>query len=434
MSGEVLEADLREAARVLVDRGRLRPESEPELYRTAVKGQAALAALFRSELGWTCEVLEVAQLVRVHKRRADVPGDRGPSLARERGRRVLLSQEALLLVCLVCEQLWRRPRMSVRELMQALAQVCAEEAATGTLPQVSWVAGEGVSKQQARYHRQNLVDALQVLAAEGSLETDADVERVVFDEDADMVVTASRDRLAARFSSLSPALLGLDRLPATEHATALSAASLLEPVPVEPEQGAPVEERRLQALRRLVDDPAVDPFDEVTPGTAYLHTLAGRERGLALLANLGLGVTVRRDWWEVTDPTGLGSALDFPTGRRMERQAALALLAYLAEQHAARDPLRVEDVVNLLETVRETVPNWAAGHRMQLPALARAAIEELVAVRLLTPVAGEGEEQWRPTPGVHLWRVRVTHAARTAKEPQHGAANGDGIEPDEGDA
>ncbi|GAA4027141.1 DUF2398 family protein [Streptomyces plumbiresistens] len=431
MSGEVLEADLREAARVLVDRGRLRAEAEPELYRAAVKGQAALAGLFRSELGWTFEVLEVAQLVRLHKRRVDVPGDRGPSVARGGGRPVLLSQEALVLVCLVCEQLWRRPRLSVRELMQALAQVCAEEAASGGLPRVQWVAGEGTSKQEARWHRQNLVDALQVLEAEGSVEADSDLERVVVDEDADLVVTASRDRLAARFSSLSPALLGLDVLPPQEHAAALSTASLLDPVAPEPDQTASLEERRLQALRRLVDDPGVDPFDEQTSGTAYLHTLAGRERGLALLAGLGLGVTVRRDWWEVTDPSGLGTAMDFPNGRRMERQAALALLAHLSERDRAGSVVQVGDVVELLEGVRAVMPNWAAGHKAQLPALARAAISELTAARLLVPVVGEAE-QWQATPGVHLWRVRVAHAARGTAGPEPGEASG--VEPTEGDA
>ncbi|MGW6309109.1 DUF2398 family protein [Streptomyces niveus] len=431
MSGEVLEADLRDAARVLVDRGRLRAEAEPELYRAAVKGQAALAGLFRSELGWTFEVLEVAQLVRLHKRRVDVPGDRGPSVTRGGGRPVLLSQEALVLVCLVCEQLWRRPRLSVRELMQALAQVCAEEAAAGGLPRVQWVAGEGTSKQEARWHRQNLVDALQVLEAEGSVEADSDLERVVVDEDADLVVTASRDRLAARFSSLSPALLGLDVLPPQEHAAALSTASLLDPVGPEPDQVASLEERRLQALRRLVDDPGVDPFDEQTSGTVYLHTLAGRERGLALLAGLGLGVTVRRDWWEVTDPSGLGTAMDFPNGRRMERQAALALLAHLSERDRAGSVVQVGDVVELLEGVRAVMPNWAAGHKAQLPALARAAIGELTAAGLLVPVVGEAG-QWQATPGVHLWRVRVAHAARGAAGPEPGEASG--IGPVEGDA
>lgn len=430
MSSEVLEPDLRDAARALVDQGRLRAEVEPELYRAAVKGQAALAGLFRSELGWTLEVLEVARLVRLHKRRSDVPGDRGPSVARGGSRKVLLSQEALVLVCLVCEQLWRRPRMSVRELMQALAQVCAQEAAAGGLPRVQWVAGEGTSKQDARRHRQNLVDALQVLEDEGSVQADSDLERIVVDEDADLVVTASRDRLAARFSSLSPALLSLDALPAEEHASALSTASLLDPVVPEPDGVASLEERRLRALRRLVDDPGLDPFDEEAPGMAYLHTLAGRERGLVLLASLGLAVTVRRDWWEVTDPSGLGSEMDFPNGRRMERQAALALLAHLAGRDQAGSVVRVGDVVELLEGVRAVAPRWAAGHA-QLAVLARAAIGELVAARLLVPVAGE-VERWRATPGVHLWRVRVAYAARGEGQAPRGDAGG--VERAEGDA
>ncbi|MFD8922303.1 hypothetical protein ACFV0Y_31435 [Streptomyces sp. NPDC059569] len=76
------------------------------------------------------------------------------------------------------------------------------------------------------------------------------------------------------------------------------------------------------------------------------------------------------------------------------------------------------------------MPNWAAGHKAQLPALARAAIGELATARLLVPVVGE-TEQWQATPGVHLWRVRMAHAARDAAGPEPGRAFG--AETGEGD-
>jgi hypothetical protein len=107
------------------------------------------------------------------------------------------------------------------------------------------------------------------------------------------------------------------------------------------------------------------------------------------------------------------------------------LLAHLAERDRAGFVVQVGDVVELLEEVRAVMPNWAAGYKAQLPALARAAIGELAAARLLVPMAGEAE-QWRATPGVHLWRVRVAHAARGTAGPEPGGTSG--IEPSEGDA
>ncbi|MFE0154694.1 DUF2398 family protein [Nonomuraea sp. NPDC059007] len=413
MSGLYLDADLCEAARTLAATGRLRAECDPEYYRAAVKGRHDLAAFFRHQFGWTLEVLEVAELVRLHKRRVDVPADRGPRLERGRGDGPLAPKDVLVCVALVCEQLWRRSRMSLRELLQAIAHVCASEARQGTLPEFQVVAPDGVGKQAARRNRQHLVDALKLLVAEGTITVDADLDHAVDDEDSDLVVTAARDRLAAKFSSLSPVLLGLDALPPERHVAALSARSLLDREDVT-DAGTPpsLEDRRLRMMRRLVDDPATDPSDDQTEGSPYLHTLSGRERALNVIGSLGYAAAVRRDWWQVTDPTGVGTGTSFPNGRRTERQAALALLAALPHREDPMAPLPVSEVLGVLEKAREKLPRWAAAYSGRLSALARAAAAELVAVGLLREDR-EDPGIWHPTPGIHLWRVRVRPSATT---------------------
>lgn len=422
----LLSPDLREAARQLVASGRIRAETDPERYKAALAGRKELADFFREELGWAVEPLDVARLVRLHKRRNDPPADRGPRLLRDGRPGPMAPPVVLILVMLVCEQLWRRPRVTLRELLQAIAQVCAAEAPSGRLPVFRVVAGDGISKKEAQQNRQYLVDALKLLEAEGSVTVDADLDRVATDEDSDLVVTAMRDRLAAKLSSLSPMLLGLNELPPAQHAAALSAEFLADrPGDELDDLGAmTVRDRRLQAVRRLVDDPAASPFGDGDQ-IPYLHTISGRERALTVTASLGLATSVRRDWWEVTDPSGLGSGTDFPNGRRTERQAALALLASLPRRHDPSAPLPLAEITMVLEDARASLPRWAAAYDGRLHALARAAAGELAAVGLLH----HDEEQadyWLPTPGIHLWRVRV-------RQPEPGARAGSGA-PQPGEA
>ncbi|MBW4721501.1 DUF2398 family protein [Saccharothrix obliqua] len=407
-----LAPELREPARRLVATGRIRAETDAESYRAAIRGRRQLTDFFRSELGWELEIVESAELVRLHKRRADVPAGRGPRLRRDGREAHLASKEVLALVALVCEQLWRRPRMSLRELMQAIAQVCAAEEPTGGLPRFKVVATDGTGKADARTSRLNLVDALKLLVAEGSIAVDADLERIAGQDDGDLVVSASRERLAMKFSSLSPALLGLDALEPERHVAALSADVLTDDVTAHDEPT--VDDRRLLAMRRLIDDPAADPLDDPAP-MPYLHTPTGRERALEVVAALGFSTTARRDWWEVTDPSGVGTLVAFPNGRRNERQAALALLDAVNRRPDPRSALGIAEIVELFEHVRTTLPRWAAAYEHRLPALARAAAAELVAVGLLVPLH---HDTWRPTPGVHLWKVRVQqNAAEPTEEP-----------------
>ena len=250
-------------------------QTDPERYKAALAGRKELADFFREELGWAVEPLDVARLVRLHKRRSDPPAGRGPRLLRDGRPGPMAPPVVLILVMLVCEQLWRRPRVTLRELLQAIAQVCAAEAPSGRLPAFRVVAGDGISKKEAQQNRQYLVDALKLLEAEGSVTVDADLDRAATDEDSDLVVTAMRDRLAAKLSSLSPMLLGLNELPPAQHAAALSAEFLADrPADELDDLGAMTVRKAPQALRRLVDDPAASPFSD-SDQIPY-HTISGR--------------------------------------------------------------------------------------------------------------------------------------------------------------
>ncbi|MEU4645732.1 DUF2398 family protein [Micromonospora sp. NPDC023814] len=323
MTQRLLDPDLADAARHLILTCRISSADDPVRYRAVLRGRREITDFFRTELGWTLHIHDVGGMVRLHKRRDDVPGDRGPRLQRRSGRGELAPAQVLVLAALVCEQLWRRPRISLRELLQSVAQVCAAEAATGRLPAFRIVAADGVSKREAQAARANIVDAIKLLQMDGEISVDADLDRAVTDENAEVFITADRDSLANKFASLSPTLLSLsDRAP-SQHVATLTAISLpdAEPDAVAQRQ-ASVEGRRLTALRRVADDPAADPEDDPNP-VGYLATSTGRERALNIAAALGLVASVRRDWWEITDPTGSASDFDFPQGRKTERQGAL---------------------------------------------------------------------------------------------------------------
>jgi hypothetical protein len=63
--------------------------------------------------------------------------------------------------------------------------------------------------------------------------------------------------------------------------------------------------------------------------------------------------------------------------------------------------------------VRDQLPRWAAAYTGRLSVLGRAAAAELVAAGLLTEA--DETDRWQPTPGIHLWRVRVRHGEPSAR-------------------
>ena len=431
----VLDPDLAEAARRLIAQARLLAEREPELHRAAVRGRTELTRFFATELGWTLDVLEPGDMVRLHKRRHDVPSERTPRLRRSGREQTVAPRLVLIMTALVCEQLWRRPRMTLNDLLQAVAQVCAADSEQGLLPRFVVVPGDGVTKREAHANRQSLVDALRLLQADGTIAVEGDLDQAA-EGASDGIVAASRDRLAAKFSSLSPSLLKLSQLVPHRHADALTAELLVDDIEAtepytddvaDPEFSSETQEqptsdrrggradttrRRQQAIRRLVDDPGTDPRSD-----DYLQTSTGRNRALNVLHALGLAATVRRDWWQVTDPSGLGSALDFPNGRRSERQAALALLDHLSNRTLTDDghelPVAIEEMTQIFEQVRAQLPRWAAAYDQRLSALAEAATDELIAAGFLIEIPATNDafdidaRRWLPTPAVRMWRIKV---------------------------
>ena len=79
----------------------------------------------------------------------------------------------------------------------------------------------------------------------------------------------------------------------------------------------------------------------------------------------------------------------------------------------------------MLEDARASLPRWAAAYDGRLHALARAAADELAAVGLLHHDE-EQADHWHPTPGIHLWRVRVRQPEPSvraeSRAPQPGEA------------
>lgn len=449
----MLNPDLAEPARRLIAQARLLAEREPELYRAAVRGRTELTRFFATELGWTLDVLEPGDMVRLHKRRHDVPGERTPRLRRSGREQTVAPRLVLVMTALVCEQLWRRPRMTLNDLLQTVAQVCAADSEQGLLPRFVVVPGDGVTKREAHTNRQCLVDALRLLQADGTITVEGDLDQAA-DGAGDGIVAASRDRLTAKFSSLSPSLLRLSQLPPHRHAEALTADLLVDdseatvlpaddvadpgpppgtqvPAASERREGrADTTRRRQQAIRRLVDDPGADPRSD-----DYLQTSTGRNRALNVLHALGLVATVRRDWWQVTDPSGLGSALDFPNGRRSERQAALALLDHLSSRALTDDgrerPVAIEEMTQRFEQVRARLPRWAAAYDQRPQALAEAAADELVAAGFLIEIRPGHEpfdvdtRQWQPTPAVRMWRIKVVTRTTDPVDAPTGATAAD---------
>lgn len=548
---QLLDPDVRAAAQHLLLRCRVTAEDDPELYRSLVRHRSQVTAFFAAHLDWTVVVSETAQMVRLRKRRSDPPSARGP-MVRRSDREILATREVMVLAALVCEQLWRRPRMALRELLQAVSQVSAAETDAGTLPAFRIVASDGRNKAEASRSRQHLLDALVLLNNRGLLSADADLERARQDDTVDLVITANRERLALEIASVSPSVLQLNRRPPHAHVRALSAATLLDAGPPEStggnghdsgygthvdsesatrdgvlngtaevardvdftddqgdlgegprredeedagRQGAntdngtasaaqraagarlgtsppgtfggrarvPAEMARARAaaaLRRVVDDPGLDPTSDLvvglegsagdgsvggvfagnSTGPGYLESITGRDRALTVAAALSMTVTARQDWWVITDPSGRATADDFPIGRRAERQAALALLDWVVrrgdDQAGAPQPLpttpapmdvgpwdgvvTVDDIVAVFEQAIVRVPRWARSYQRSLPALARAAAAQLVNAGLLVSTTdaettmeprGAAANAWRCTPGIHLWRVHVAYQA-----------------------
>lgn len=399
--GRRLDADLAGPARHLLATGLLARTDRPEEYRVGVRNLAELEFWFAGRFGWKIVHLRRAEALRLFKRSDTAPADRGPVVP-EAARAVASARvaaasripgkpagaEVLAILWVVCAQLWRRPKVTLRTLQADVSRACAAD--PSRLPAFAVVAdSDGVTLGQAQRSRRTLVDAIVLLAHLGVLDVATEIDSARTDDTVDVVITASEEMLGNLLACPPPSLLDLDEAPADAHVGLLGAAEL-GGVDRRDEPGR----RREAAMRAVVDDPTATA--EAHP---YLGTSAGRPEALTVLADVGLVVTARSDAWQITDPTGEVTDRRFPRGRSMIRQAALLLLARVQDGGA----LARTDALDVLAAVRADLPTWAASHP-RLQGLLDHAAAELAEMGL---VVDDGETL-NPTPAARLWDVRVT--------------------------
>jgi uncharacterized protein (TIGR02678 family) len=434
----VADTEVGQVIAALLRRPLLTAEHNPDVFRLAVLHRDELVAWFSSTTGWRVEIQAADGLCRLYKRRADPPADRAPQLLRQhRAARRPAPPLVLVLLCLVCEQLWRHPETSFNDLQRALVQSCAAEADSGRLPRFQPVAPTGREHARASADRVALVDAIRVLADWRVIVVDRPLEVIEQDDRADLVVTARRERLAALLAGPSPTLLDVDLDQPATHVPLLCADQAELPEHASASQRDL--RRRHTALRAVLDDPGVTPDTDGEAG-GYLASVTGRRQALDTAAAAGLVCTVRRDWWVVADPAGTTTDLDFPHSRAHEQHAALLLLAELRHRDDPAAPVTLEVATALLRAHLDRRPWWAARYRGPSGArrLAARAACQLVEVGVLQPASAEesagtemGAVAWVPTPAIHLWQVRVADAIGTPGPTAGEAGNSSG---DTGDA
>ncbi|MEU9074425.1 DUF2398 family protein [Kitasatospora sp. NPDC048538] len=388
-------------------------EDDPELFGLASAHQREVAAWFDHTVGWRFEVYRSEGLCRLYKRRVDPPSDRGPVVRRGKSGEVPASPLVLVLASLICEQLWRSTQATFNDLQRAVVQACGTEAELGRLPRFRPVADVGEKQATAGAHRRAFIDALLLLESWHVIESDVALDQLEQDQGLDLVITARRERLALLIASVAPSLLDIDVDRPDTHAAALCAdqRDLPEDAPVKAQE----RRRRHVAMRAVMDDPGVVP-DPATEAGKYLSSYTGREHAMTAAAAAGLVCTVRRDWWSVSDPYGRSTDLTFPTGRSLEQHGALLLLEALVGRDEPMEWFGIEWASSQLRRELAERPWWA--RRYQGPggerSLAEAGIRQLLSAGIVSadPPPGSG---WRPTPAVHLWQVRVSHATSAAK-------------------
>jgi len=329
----------------------------------------------------------------------------------------------LTLLCLVCEQLWRHPETSFQDLQRAIAQTCAAEAGAGRLPAFQPVALDGRGHAQARAHRVALVDAIRLLSAWHVVTVDRPLEVAEQDEQADLAITARRERLLALMACPSPTLLDIDLDRPDAHVPLLCSDQAQLPDHASANQHDL--RRRHVALQAVLDDPGVRPEGDGEAGR-YLGSTPGRRLALDSAAAAGLTCTVRRDWWVIADPVGTTTDLDFPHSRSQEQQAALALLSGLAGREDPTAPFGTSVATLIMRTHMDLRPWWAGRYHTANGAhrLAEQALEVLAQAGIVD-VVDQGAGMWQPTPAIHVWQVHIHEPSDDAEDTGRGLGEGD---------
>ncbi len=381
-------------------------EGEPDVFRLAVHHGDDISRWFKAATGWRFEVYPTDGFCRLYKRRRIPPADRAPRLIRkQRSARRSASPLVLTLLCLVCEQLWRHPETSFQDLQRAIAQTCATEAGAGRLPAFQPVAPDGQGQGRARAHRVALVDAIRLLASWCVVSVDRPLEIAEQDEQADLAISARRERLLALLACPSPTLLDINLDQPDAHVSLL--CSDQAELPEHASAGQHDLRRRHVALQAVFDDPGVRP-ETATEAGGYLGSTPGRRLALDSAAAAGLTCMVRRDWWVIGDPVGVTTDLDFPHGRSQEQQAALVLLSELARREDPTAAFSTDEATVIMRGHLDLRTWWASRYRTANGAqrLAEQAIQVLNQAGILD-TDDRGSETWQPTPAIHIWQIHI---------------------------
>lgn len=401
------------AIRALLARPLIRRNSNADAFRNIMVHRNHLKRWFEENLGWRLQIDLPAGIVRLHKRTSAPDPRRG--LRRSGAARRPFDPLRYQLLALCCAQLLRRPHVTLGDLADGLARVTGSDASLLDFDPVRHA------------HRVAFVDVLVWLREAGALDTTAgDLEGFASAEKRDAVLRAD--------SSVIPLLLSTDtppsrvRVPAEPanvgHAQADAWVRELtrEPryglAPTDPSQ-AEREQRvqwaRHQALRRLLDDPAVDLAALPSAVRDYLESPSGREKVMREVAAAGLECERHADVWLAIDPTREASDTPPLFGSRLsvvQQTAGILLNALIGiDQDDVRRPLA--RTTSALEATFDAElrrhRKWAQGARQAgVPATCADALELLEAFGLVTR---DGDEV-RPRPAAGRFLVEQDTASR----------------------
>ena len=346
------------AIRALLASPLLLRRKDEDLFRLVATDRTALQGWFEHNLGWRLHVDIRAGIARLHKRTNDPDPRRG--LRRTRASKRAFDALRYQILALVCAELLRRPHATLGELADAVARVSTADPALHTVD---------LTRHSDRIA---FVDALLWLVDVGAVDiTAGELEGFGGSQDVDAVLVAN--------TTLIPMLLSSDTAPSRIEAD--DVRQWIDALVAEPRYGTAATDpehtdrdqrsrwSRHQAIRRLVDEPAMD-LAELPPAVhQYLYTPAGRDKVLDAAAAAELRIERHSDVWLAVDPSRESTAATFSSAGRVStaEQAAAIVLAALVEigedGHRRTTRRSCEALQRVLAARLAATPGWARGFR-----------------------------------------------------------------------
>ena len=385
-----------------------------ELFRNLASLRGFLEPWFEDNLGWQLYVDVRAGIARLHKRTQSPDPRRG--LRRTRSSKRPFDAFRYQLLALICAELLRRPHTTLGDLADAIGRICAADGALRPLD---------IGRHADRIA---FVDVLLWMIEIGAVDVTAgEIDGFGGSQETDAVLVAD--------TTLIPLLLSSDTAPSRIRAD--SPSQWIEQLTHEPRYGTAATDpentdrdqrarwSRHQAVRRLLDGPAVD-LDELHPGVRqYLLTPAGRDKAISAAGAAGFSVERHADVWLAIDPSRESTATTFTSAGRSStaEQAAAIVLAMLVQvgPDGRRQglPRSTSSLRLALEDHLARTPGWARAFRAGdgVDALLADAIDVLEEFGLVRRVG----ESIVPRPAAARFSVRVvgpSSAAAKAKRPE----------------